>query len=132
MVADGGEATSTEADLFKQNWSAMDTYMRSKGFYNFAQEGPQVTEAGAVKKACVECGRSRPEVIYDVDRDLMKSWLSAYENPRDQGAAAASLGDRKVCIDKLPRVTSSVLLLQTLPALIARPSEYWYWPELDV
>ena len=100
---------ASDIELFKQNFAALDQWMRAQGFFNFAQEGTDVTEAGAMKKACVECGRSRPEVLYDLDTDLLKSWVAAYTNPRDAVGGASSLGDRKVC----PMHQESALSLRT-------------------
>lgn len=93
-----GAASITEVQLFHQNWTALETYLRSAGYFNFSEEASEspVSELGAIKKACIEAGRARPEAIFDLDSALLKRWVSGYENLRDSGINDSSLGERKV------------------------------------
>lgn len=57
-------------------------------------DGTPMTPNGAVKKAGVECGRLRPDVLFDLDQGKVRSFAESWEMSK----SLAALADRKVCL----------------------------------
>lgn len=69
------------------------TTLKANGiFTEFDESGMRLSEAGAIKKAAIECGRRRGEALYDLSEGPLKAFVSAH--PGDD--ATGALKDRKV------------------------------------
>ena len=99
---------SPEQQLFEQQWAAYMAKLEELGIYNIiGTEGTPMTPTSAVKKAGAECGRLRPDVLFDLDQGKLRSFAESWEMSKE----LAALSDRKV-----QHMHFSQSILQVLPA----------------